>query len=123
MARVTIEDCLKNLDSRFSLVHLAVRRVLQLRAGAAPLVHAPKNKEVVLALREIAAGRVTTDNIKQLEEARAIADTSSKAKEEATHREVEEIVEAATQNAALLEYEEKDELVVQDQESESDEDV
>ena len=120
MARVTIEDCLKNLDSRFSLVHLAVRRVLQLRSGAAPLVNAPKNKEVVLALREIASGKVSTENIRELEEARMIADTASKAKEEATHREVEEILEAATQNAAVLEFEEKDELVVQDPEQDED---
>jgi DNA-directed RNA polymerase subunit omega len=114
MARVTIEDCLRNLDSRFSLVHLAVRRVLQLRAGAPSMVHAPKNKEVVLALREIAAGKVSPENIRELEEAKAIADVASKAKEEATHREVEEIVEAATHNATLLEFEDKDELVVQD---------
>jgi DNA-directed RNA polymerase subunit omega len=117
MARVTIEDCLKNVDSRFSLVHLAVRRVLQLRAGAAPLVNAPKNKEVVVALREIASGRVNPENIRELEEAKALADATSKAKQEATHREVEEIVEAATQNAAMLEFEDKEELVVPDREA------
>lgn len=67
MARVTIEDCMKQIDSRFALIHLAVRRVLQLRRGAKPLVHAPKNKEIVLALREIAAGKVTLENIDLLE--------------------------------------------------------
>ncbi|MFH0809574.1 MAG: DNA-directed RNA polymerase subunit omega [Pseudomonadota bacterium] len=58
MARVTVEDCLRQVDNRFQLIHLAAKRVEQLRHGAVPLVHAPKNKEVVLALREIAAGRV-----------------------------------------------------------------
>ena len=58
MARVTIEDCLKRVDNRFALIHLASKRVEQLRRGAVPLVYAPKNKEVVLALREIAAGKV-----------------------------------------------------------------
>lgn len=62
MARITIEDCMKKIDSRFALVHLAVRRVLQLRKGAKPLVDAD-NKEIVLALREIAAGKVTFENI------------------------------------------------------------
>ncbi len=104
MARVTIEDCLHSVDSRFSLVHLAVRRVLQLRNGAPPLVDAPKNKEVVVALREIAAGKVNPENIRQLEEMKAVADTTSKAKEEATRREVEEILEAATQYDASIEY-------------------
>ncbi len=57
MARVTIEDCLKQVDNRFALVHMAVKRVLQLRKGAKPLVEC-KNKEIVTALREIAAGKV-----------------------------------------------------------------
>lgn len=71
MARVTVEDCLKNVDSRFSLVHLAVRRVLQLRGGVPLTIGNTKgNKEVVMALREIAAERITIDNIREIEEAR-----------------------------------------------------
>lgn len=93
MARVTIEDCLDKVDSRFALVHLGVRRVLQLRNNAPPLVYAPKNKEVVVALREIAAGKVTWENIRELEEVKALPETTSKAKEEATRREVEELME------------------------------
>jgi DNA-directed RNA polymerase subunit omega len=104
MARVTIEDCLKKVDSRFSLVHLAVHRVLQLRAGAPPLVDAPKNKQIVVALREIAADRVTHENIQRLGETKSLPETTSKAKADATHREVEEIVEAATQYDASLEF-------------------
>src|SRR5208337_751819 len=70
MARVTVEDCLANVDSRFTLVHLAVRRVLQLRHGApAVLENVRGNKEVVLALREIAAGTINTENIREVDEA------------------------------------------------------
>jgi DNA-directed RNA polymerase subunit omega len=58
MARVTIEDCLEQVPNRFSLIHLAFQRVKQLRSGSAPMVQT-KNKEVVVALREIAARKVT----------------------------------------------------------------
>jgi len=57
MARITVEDCLQKVDNRFQLIHLAAKRVRQLRKGAPPLVSA-KNKDIVLALREIAAGKV-----------------------------------------------------------------
>jgi DNA-directed RNA polymerase subunit omega len=57
VARVTIEDCLEQVPNRFSLIHLAFQRIKQLRSGADPLVQS-KNKEVVVALREIAAGKV-----------------------------------------------------------------
>ena len=58
MARVTIEDCLKNVDNRFTLVHLAAKRVRQVREGAELLVKSSNNEDVVTVLREIAAGRV-----------------------------------------------------------------
>jgi DNA-directed RNA polymerase omega subunit len=58
MARVTIEDCLDRVPNRFSLIHLAFQRVKQIRTGSAPTVQS-KNKEVVVALREIAAGTVS----------------------------------------------------------------
>ncbi len=67
MARVTVEDCMKRINNRFLLVHLAAKRVIQLRKGAKPLVDAPKNREIVLALREIAGGLVTYDALPQLE--------------------------------------------------------
>ena len=57
MARVTVEDCLKRVDNRFGLIHLAAKRVRQLRKGNEPLVVC-KNKDIVVALREIAAGAV-----------------------------------------------------------------
>ncbi|HLE11879.1 MAG: DNA-directed RNA polymerase subunit omega [Bdellovibrionales bacterium RIFOXYD12_FULL_39_22] len=58
MARITIEDCLEKVENRYELVHLAIRRVKQLRNGAEQLVSS-KNKHIVTALREIAAGKVT----------------------------------------------------------------
>jgi DNA-directed RNA polymerase subunit omega len=58
MARVTIEDCLKYVDNMYELVHLATKRARQLYKGSDPLVKS-KNRVIVTALREIAAGRVT----------------------------------------------------------------
>jgi DNA-directed RNA polymerase subunit omega len=57
MARVTVEDCLKNVANRFALVLLATKRTRQLLDGARPLVRA-KNKMPIISLREIAAGKV-----------------------------------------------------------------
>jgi DNA-directed RNA polymerase subunit omega len=57
MARITVEDCLERVDNRFGLIHLAANRVRQLRKGAEPLVVC-KNRDTVVALREIAAGGV-----------------------------------------------------------------
>lgn len=94
MARVTIEDCLKEVNNRFMLVHLGAKRVIQLRKGATPLVEAPKNKEVVLALREIAAGLVNFDSIAQIEPDELVAE----ALPEQSPEEAE--TEATTQKAA-----------------------
>lgn len=57
MARVTVEDCLKVIPNRFELVMLASQRARQLFKGAKPLVN-DDNREVVVALREVAAGVV-----------------------------------------------------------------
>ncbi len=58
MARITVEDCLEKIPNRFELVLGAVRRAKQLLKGARPLVES-NNKDVVTALREIAAGKVS----------------------------------------------------------------
>lgn len=58
MARVTIEDCLKNVPSRFALVHMAAQRVRQIREGSDLLIKSSKNEDAVMALREIAANRI-----------------------------------------------------------------
>jgi len=57
MARVTVEDCLEQEENRFALVVLASSRTRNLMKGAPALVNA-KNKAAVVALREIAAGKV-----------------------------------------------------------------
>lgn len=61
MARITVEDCLRKINNRFILVHMADQRTRQLLKGSQPLVHAPDNREVVVSLREIAAGTVRLD--------------------------------------------------------------
>ncbi|PIE75112.1 MAG: DNA-directed RNA polymerase subunit omega [Deltaproteobacteria bacterium] len=62
MARITVEDCLAKVTNRFELVHMAASRVRQLREGSEYLVQRAKNEDVVMALREIAAGKVVLDN-------------------------------------------------------------
>src|SRR3970282_2230108 len=59
MARITVEDCLDNVDNRFQLVLVAARRARQLIAGAESCVPRENDKPTVLALREIAGGFVT----------------------------------------------------------------
>jgi DNA-directed RNA polymerase subunit omega len=59
LARITIEDCLKRVNNRFQLVHLVAKRVRQIREGSEYLVSSPKNEDIVVALREIAAGKIS----------------------------------------------------------------
>ncbi|MBS6830270.1 MAG: DNA-directed RNA polymerase subunit omega [Desulfovibrio sp.] len=61
MARITVEDCQERVDNRFLLVQMAIKRVHQYREGYEPLLET-RNKEVVTALREIAAGKVMPDD-------------------------------------------------------------
>lgn len=60
MARVTVEDCLENVDNRFQLVLVAAKRARQLTIGAEPTVTRQNDKPTVIALREIAGGFVTS---------------------------------------------------------------
>ena len=57
MARVTVEDCLRKISNRYELVILASKRAKQLLAGEKPMLETD-NREIVTALREIAAGKV-----------------------------------------------------------------
>ena len=57
MARITVEDCLQKINNRFALIHAAAKRVRQLRKGAEPTITS-KNKDIVVALREIAGENV-----------------------------------------------------------------
>ncbi|MBC7206457.1 MULTISPECIES: DNA-directed RNA polymerase subunit omega [Methyloversatilis] len=58
MARITVEDCLKRIPNRFQLTLVATYRARQLSAGSTPQVDGDKDKPTVVALREIAAGKV-----------------------------------------------------------------
>ncbi|MBK1692618.1 DNA-directed RNA polymerase subunit omega [Ectothiorhodospira mobilis] len=58
MARITVEDCLQHVDNRFQLVLVAAKRARQLANGAQPHLEWENDKPTVVALREIAEGRV-----------------------------------------------------------------
>lgn len=72
MARVTVEDCLENVDNRFELVRLAARRARQIAMGKDPLVEARNDKPTVIALREIAAGLIDEQILDEAEEAEKV---------------------------------------------------
>ncbi len=77
MARVTVEDCLENVENRFELVMLASKRAKQLvNQGAEPMVEPENDKPTVIALREIAKGYVTTETM-------AAAEAAARAEEQA----------------------------------------
>ncbi len=67
MARITVEDCLEHVDNRFELVLLATKRARQLLAGAEPLVEWGDDKATVVALREIAAGKLDIDKLREVD--------------------------------------------------------
>jgi DNA-directed RNA polymerase subunit omega len=58
MARITVEDCLKRIPNRFQLTLAATYRARQLAQGGTPLVEANRDKPTVIALREVASGKV-----------------------------------------------------------------
>ena len=58
MARITIEDCLARIPNRFELTLAATNRARQITAGASPLLDPDRDKPTVIALREIASGKV-----------------------------------------------------------------
>ena len=68
MARITVEDCLKRVPNRFLLVNMVAKRVRQIREGSDYLVSSPKNEDVVVSLREVAAGKITIKENKDGEE-------------------------------------------------------
>ena len=68
MARITVEDCLENVENRFELVMLATRRARHMRRyGAEPLVPEENDKHTVIALREIAAGLINNEMLDEQE--------------------------------------------------------
>ena len=72
MARVTVEDCLENVENRFELVMVASKRARQLATGGRdPLVQEESDKPTVIALREIAEGLVTNEILRRESEMEA----------------------------------------------------
>ena len=67
MARITIEDCLDNIDNRFDLVLTATKRARQIANGAEPMVQEENDKPTVIALREIAEGHVDSERVDLLQ--------------------------------------------------------
>ncbi len=67
MARITIEDCLENIENRFELVLTATKRARQIAHGSEPMVQEENDKPTVLALREIADGLVDKEKVDVLQ--------------------------------------------------------
>jgi len=67
MARITVEDCLENIDNRFELVLTATKRARQIGHGAEALVPEENDKPTVIALREIAAGLIDPERVDVLQ--------------------------------------------------------
>jgi len=67
MARITVEDCLDNIDNRFELVLVATKRARQIAHGAEPLVDEENDKPTVIALREIAEGLIDEERVDLLQ--------------------------------------------------------
>jgi DNA-directed RNA polymerase subunit omega len=66
MARITVEDCLKQIPNRFELALAATYRARQLAQGHTPKVDNSRDKPTVVALREIAAGQVGVEMLKKV---------------------------------------------------------
>lgn len=68
MARITVEDCLDNIENIFEMVLVAAKRARRVAHGAEPMVELENDKPTVVALREIAEGLVTPSILEEIEE-------------------------------------------------------
>ena len=66
MARITVEDCLKKIDSQYDLVLLAKERAAQLNSGEKPLVSEDNDKNTVISLREIGEGKISLKTLEDI---------------------------------------------------------
>ena len=89
MARVTVEDCLENVDNRFELVLLASRRARQLANGQTPSVEVDGDKPTVVALREIADGNISNESMRAADAAAVRAAAAVADEEDAQNNNVE----------------------------------
>lgn len=95
MARITIEDCMEKVPNRFHLVRMASIRAKQLKKGARPLLTSDENKEVVMSLREIAAGLVKPGDVDPEPETAAAVEAAA-APDEAPAEAAPEVSEPAS---------------------------
>ena len=95
MARITVEDCLSKMPNRFLLVNMVSKRVRQIREGSEYLVNSPKNEDIVVALREVAAGKISI----RKKEIKAIPEEADSTENEETNAEepIEQIEEEQDQ--------------------------
>ena len=68
MARITVEDCLENIDNIFEMVLVAAKRARRVAHGAEPMVELENDKPTVVALREIAEGHVTPSILEEIDQ-------------------------------------------------------
>lgn len=112
MARVTVEDCVDKVPNRFDLVLLSAHRARQLSGGAETLVDRDRDKNPVVALREIAAKELKPEDLKEdyvkslqkhaeVDEPEDMPASSDAAQEEVMHRQLteEELLRALTSEA------------------------
>jgi len=112
MARVTVEDCVDKIPNRFDLVLLAAHRARQLSGGAETLVDRDRDKNPVVALREIAVKELKSDDLREdfikslqrhaeVDEPEAAPQAEETASDEMLHRQLteEELLRALTSEA------------------------
>jgi DNA-directed RNA polymerase subunit omega len=112
MARVTVEDCVDKIPNRFDLVLMSAHRARQLSGGADPLVDRDRDKNPVVALREIAGKELKPDDLKEdfikslqrhaeVDEPETAQPTEEVASEDMLHRQLteEELLRALTSEA------------------------
>jgi DNA-directed RNA polymerase subunit omega len=68
MARITVEDCLDNIENIFEMVLVAAKRARRVAHGADPMLEVENDKPTVIALREIAAGHITPAILEEVEQ-------------------------------------------------------
>ena len=67
MARITVEDCLANIENIFEMVLVAAKRARRVAHGADPMVERENDKPTVIALREIADGHITPAILEEID--------------------------------------------------------
>lgn len=109
MARITVEDCLDNVDNRFQLVLVATRRARQLALGAEPMVDLENDKPTVLALREIAEGLVTRDILDEEPPLQIEPEAPDESREQARADDLDAQIAAALEPGEMMIPEDDDE--------------